>query len=271
MFPNEYTGAAHLDQLDQIESKSISSKDFFTSYIAHRKPVKFTDHLSDKAWKASAKKWSNEYLKSKSNPNSLVKVEYRTEQEYRFGLGKEKHMTFADFLNKIDSGDEGWYLTTQEFEFDPEGQPYIMSPPTSFLQQDFPIIPELFFTLIPANINIWYGQSKTYSTSGLHHDFHDNLYIVLKGEKKVTLISPAYTQQLYTAGKVAKVHRNGRINYDGQLTHADGRDLKADKAWEASLALKEAALRLKDDEVLVCLCIRLNFIFLPTLCIFHPG
>ena len=68
--------------------------------------------------------------------------------------------------------------------------------------------------------------------------------MVLKGEKKVTLISPAYTKELYTAGKLVKVHTNGRMNYEGQITHADGRDLKADRAFEASVALKEAAATL---------------------------
>jgi len=44
-------------------------------------------------------------------------------------------MSFIEFLDKIDQGDEGWYLTTpQDFKFDQEGQPYI----NIFLTTRFP-------------------------------------------------------------------------------------------------------------------------------------
>jgi Cupin-like domain len=56
------------------------------------------------------------------------------------------------------------------------------------------------------------------STSGLHHDHHDNLYILLRGRKRFRLWSPNDTQNMYTYGTVAKVHPNGRINYTGQVS-----------------------------------------------------
>ena len=61
------------------------------------------------------------------------------------------------------------------------------------------------------------------SSSGLHHDYHDNLYVLLRGRKRFRLHSPNDTDKMYTVGDVAKVHCNGRINYHGfPLTDAAG-------------------------------------------------
>lgn len=55
------------------------------------------------------------------------------------------------------------------------------------------------------------------SSSGLHHDFHDNLYILLRGRKRFRLWSPDHAPQLYTHGHLECVHPNGRIIYRGQV------------------------------------------------------
>lgn len=47
---------------------------------------------------------------------------------------------------------------------------------------------------------------------------------------------------MYTVGALARVHANGRVNYaDQPPTHADGRELGADRAFEAAERLREAA------------------------------
>ena len=79
--------------------------------------------------------------------------------------------------------------------------------------------------LVPQNYNIWMGFSPVPSSSGLHHDYHDNLYILLRGRKRVTLYSFEDASNLYTRGKIDFVHPNGRINYNGQKTNADGSSL----------------------------------------------
>lgn len=90
--------------------------------------------------------------------------------------------------------------------------------------------------LIPQNINLWIGNSESLegASSGLHHDYHDNLYIVLKGKKKFRLFDPSEAENLYTRGELLKVHPNGRINYVGEETTAYGADLKSDEAAKAS-------------------------------------
>ena len=59
-----------------------------------------------------------------------------------------------------------------------------MSAPLDSLRGDFPLRPRLAGALVPQNVNLWMGHTKSGgSSSGLHHDFHDNLYVLLRGKK----------------------------------------------------------------------------------------
>lgn len=55
------------------------------------------------------------------------------------------------------------------------------------------------------------------SSSGLHHDFHDNLYVLLRGAKRFRLYPPSAVRGMYTHGRLAALHDNGRIVYQGQV------------------------------------------------------
>ena len=126
----------------------------------------------------------------------------------------------------------------------------MMSSPISelFDHGDFPLRPSLLPNLIPFNLNLWFGNSEDGSSSGLHHDFHDNLYILIRGEKKFRLYSPGDALNMYTQGSIAKVHKNGRINYKGQITRADGAGVLSDIAMSASNRQEEAEKDLANAE-----------------------
>ena len=62
------------------------------------------------------------------------------------------------------------------------------------------------------------GLGSAGSTSGLHHDYHDNLYVLLRGRKTVRLFPPSLADRLYTYGTIELVHPNGRIVYKGQVS-----------------------------------------------------
>ncbi len=53
--------------------------------------------------------------------------------------------------------------------------------------------------------------------AGLHHDFHDNLYVLLRGKKRLRLFPPDLAARMHTHGRVRKVHENGQIIYVGQV------------------------------------------------------
>jgi hypothetical protein len=62
--------------------------------------------------------------------------------------------------------------------------------------------------------------------AGLHHDYHDNLYVLIKGEKIFELYAPSDAACMYTKGEIDKVYPNGRIVYKGagEGVNADGSD-----------------------------------------------
>lgn len=106
---------------------------------------------------------------------------------------------------------------------------------------DLPLQPALMGHLVPQQLNLWMGaaqqgalQASTFgihvctgcqtqgtppagASSGLHHDFHDNLYILLRGRKRLRLYPPSAVAAMYTHGEPRLVHRNGRIVYAGQV------------------------------------------------------
>ena len=121
------------------------------------------------------------------------------------------------------------YLTTQDLGQDFEGRPLLHSAPCTQLLEhgDFPLRPLLLNKLIPMNYNLWMGSTTDAtkpSSSGLHHDFHDNLYILLRGRKTFRLFSPADASYMYTVGRIRHIYPNGRICYEEPFPEADGSD-----------------------------------------------
>lgn len=65
--------------------------------------------------------------------------------------------------------------------------------------------------LVLQQVNMWMGNAAHGASSGLHHDFHDNLYLLLRGTKRFTIFSPNDAHRMYTNGTIATIHPNGRI------------------------------------------------------------
>ena len=245
---------------DNSQNNSITPESFYNEYIRQRKPVVLRDMtttssplLSDLS---NLTKWKDiNYLKSQVNPKQTVMVEQRSSCSNNnpikstFGNGYEIPMTFPQFASLIASGqDDRHYLTTQDVHSNSDGRPDLMSPLMKYLQHDFPLQPCIMGNLIPQNINLWMGNSREGVSSGLHHDYHDNLYIVIKGTKRFRLYSPHDTEWMYTRGKLGKVHPNGRINYQGEETTAYGADLKSDMAARAAKRKEDAEQMLEKAE-----------------------
>ncbi|EGW31965.1 uncharacterized protein SPAPADRAFT_139719 [Spathaspora passalidarum NRRL Y-27907] len=119
-----------------------------------------------------------------------------------------------------------------------------------------PTIPPCFEKLIPQQINLWMGSSNisskefkldesdksglglgkqlpgdlTGSSSGLHHDHADNLYIVVQGKKRFTLYSPADAFKLYTVGTIYRLYDSGIIDYEVDKNAPHWRHIRDDGA-----------------------------------------
>lgn len=107
----------------------------------------------------------------------------------------------------------------------------LFQPPLTNMYNKLPHTPSLLSMLIPQQMNIWMGYSRPSqkphnlgdlsskyipgngSSSGLHHDHADNLYILVSGSKRFTLFSPYDADKLSTVGTIYKVYNSGVIDY----------------------------------------------------------
>lgn len=251
VFVNEYRGWVVPHQNYEIPTilidshPSFTSEVFFREYVATRRPVVLRGYLDDA--KKPFEKWNNEYLRRTAG-NEKVMVEHRKSAQDSFGRGNEVSMTFSEFLDVIETGDSNHYLTTQDVLADDDGRPDLMAPFMKCLQADFPLRPKIVGSLVPQNINLWMGNSRDGASSGLHHDYHDNLYFVIRGTKRFHLFSPNDAITMKTRGQLFRIHANGRINYVGEPTTAYGADLQADAAAKAAQAKDMAEERLLKAE-----------------------
>jgi len=186
----------------------------------------------DPSWKAT-ERWSPDYLRKIAGLEPVL-VEHRKNIADTFGRGQKIAMPFGEVLRRVFSGDDTIYMTTQEAPLGPDGHPEVLAPPTAQLAADFPLQPALLGNLVPQQINIWMGCAPEGSTTGLHHDFHDNLYVLLKGKKRFRLFTPPAVRAMYVHGTPVRVHPNGRIVYRGSGNIlADGSDAKEVAVWRA--------------------------------------
>jgi len=152
-----------------------------------------------------------------------------------------------DYEDEDEEGDEGQeqllsvdgvLISAEEATF--RVKELLQPPLCNLAKTSFPIIPKIFDGLVPQQINLWMGYSATKKTnsysldendeetfglgkyipgskhgtsSGLHHDHADNLYILVSGSKRFTLFSPADAKKLATVGKIYKLFNSGIIDY----------------------------------------------------------
>ena len=166
-----------------------------------------------------------------------VQAEVRDGPRDVFGKGRRTTMRYGDLLRRLEAGETTHYLTTQEASGD-----RLLSPPLTALASDLPLRPSLLRSLVPQSINLWLGRTDSLTSSGLHHDYHDNLYVLLEGTKRFRLFPPSDAHHMQTVGTIATVHPNGRICYAGEETFADGRTAD-DEADEGVRAAKRAQRR----------------------------
>lgn len=172
-----------------------------------------------------------------------------------------------DFNDLIDNNDDEQNNET-ESEAEEEENEYrlkeLYQPPLTNLIADISPQPEFLDYLIPQQINLWIGavsnavddaawlrkyDSKDAtgklglgrnvpdggSSSGLHHDHADNLYIPISGYKRFTLFSPHDAGKMYTVGNIRHVFESGVIDYFADSCAPLWRQLRDDGAIVAEV------------------------------------
>lgn len=246
---NQYQGTVVESTGSVVEEsgeKRPEADTFFRKYVAERTPVVLRKCVPDDAFRAN--QWTLSRLKEKAGEVN-VRVEIRTAGKQRgFGEGNFIHTNLAAVVDQLAAGEQKWYMTTQDAGEDETGRPALLGPPLNALKEDFPLRPELLRTLVPSTLNVWMGSSSTGTSSGLHHDQHDNLYCLLQGKKEFKLFSPNNAIGMPTFGEVVHIHPNGRLNYAGCPTRADGASLDADEQWKAACKRRKAEEAVADAE-----------------------
>ncbi|KAI0632596.1 cupin-like domain-containing protein [Trametes polyzona] len=212
-------------QLDRV-SPDVSAEEFFKTYVSKRRPVIISGLLDDPSFQGQ--KWRNlDYLAQKAG-DVQVMVEPIHPTANQYGTDVERvSTTFRAFLNSLKSAEGPYpYLTTQYSEDEPDAET-VFPPPTNALRDEFPVVPRIMGNLFLQQVNLWLGKSKEGSSSGLHHDFHDNIYCLLKGKKRFVLFPPSEVKHLYPYGALSTVHPNGLIAYEDILVRADGLSKRA--------------------------------------------
>lgn len=141
----------------------------------------------------------------------------------------------------------------------------LYQPPMTNLVKDLPETPDFLKYLIPQQINVWIGATPTEynqdsdknwlsrfnpkeeklglgrsipgggSSSGLHHDHADNLYIPVSGRKRFTLFAPSDAAKMYTVGNIRQIYPSGVIDYVPDSKAPNWRQLRDDGAVVAQV------------------------------------
>ena len=263
-YANEYSGWGMLaDDDTRIAEYELTDVDavVMAGFVAARRPVILNGILPG----VCRDSFTLRRLVERADSSSVVHVEHRASDRERFGRGRRLKMQFKDFAQAIAGMDSSsrdgncssssssssggssssstqLYLTSQPLPQLSDGRPDVMAPPLRQMRDAFPARPPLLGHLIPASYNLWLGRTHAGTSSGLHHDFHDNLYVLLHGHKHFRLFCPSDAHRMYTRGTIARVYPNGRIVYSGQPpVTADGVDTLS--AAQAAVTAAEAALK----------------------------
>ncbi len=183
----------------------LSLEDFYLRFYTRRQPAVIrTRSLAQLGWQTHL--WTNEYLAYKAGVHEVL-VQKRGGAGYSAESSAYVPMLFVDFLRQVmarPGGDERTYLNLQTDN--------VLEPPLLQLLGDFSI-PPLFKDLTLRCVNLWMGNSDKTITTPLHHDFNDNLYVVVEGKKRFTLFPPEQAPNLYPRGQLQGVDPNGIIRY----------------------------------------------------------
>jgi hypothetical protein len=185
----------------------------------------------------------------------IVQIERRLDKHETFGQnrspGRQLEMSVKDFCHKLDQMDgDLLYLSTQETNDDDN---IFLSPCKQLLDNN--LIPSTLAwagNLKLQSCNLWIGKSENKGTSsGLHHDFHDNFYLLIHGTKSFRLFSPDSARHMQTYGTMDRIHPNGLISYVGSETRPDGSPLEPNDEDSYDDVEEDEENNTSDEEIVI--------------------
>ncbi|KAJ3371303.1 hypothetical protein HDU91_005437 [Kappamyces sp. JEL0680] len=232
---NLYAGYTGSEGIAKIVWAEYDRKTFYRDYVAQRKPC-----IIAQVGASLFANWSDlDWLR-----NRIGKENIQVEQKHndQFGLDRKTAMSFETFCDQVSDGN--LYMTTQyqsadDWDDGPEAIVRdVFTPPlnrmVADLLLDFPLAAK---GMVLQQMNLWIGGGgSSFVSSGLHHDFHDNFYLLGRGSKKFTIFPPKDAARLYLSGTVHTVHPNGLIVYSQGDTRTGRPHIREDGAFEKDVA-----------------------------------
>lgn len=193
------------------------SSEEFSYYVMKRQPVLIRAGDIDSVFGWHTARWKNvSYLRVTAGKHS-VNIEHKDAARAQiFGEHTSRQkVSFNEFLDRLESesgGAENVYMNLQACK------QCLTSPPLSVLSHDI-TVPHFFMQSAIVAFNLWMGRAdpREGTVSGLHHDYEDNIYILVQGRKRVVLYSPAELFNLYPQGQVLEVNEQGSVSYWNSL------------------------------------------------------
>lgn len=88
------------EPIDRIDASSVTSEQFYTRYVASRRPCVLVGGLPDPEWRA-ADRWSPQFLIREVPESVRVRSERRNHAQAPFGLGQIRELSWRDLLRKL--------------------------------------------------------------------------------------------------------------------------------------------------------------------------
>jgi hypothetical protein len=228
---NGYSGytfpATERLELDRVDP-TMNPTEFFDRYVSQRRPCILTG-LPDGVNGKSLHVTPDTLVQVAGDCN--VQVEKRPDANQHFGQSRtaERQVvwTVKDLVERLRGPDrEHYYLSTQQMDAEDDKQKQRYPVPCRQLLDKGHILSSLPLAgnLILQSCNIWMGAAVR-SASGLHHDYHDNFYLLLSGRKQFRLYAPADAEKMSVYGSIQRIHHNGLISYESNPSRADGTPL----------------------------------------------
>ncbi|MDE1984669.1 MAG: cupin-like domain-containing protein [Gammaproteobacteria bacterium] len=183
----------------------VPQDEFYRRYAERRPLIVHTESLAQLGWRTHL--WDDAYLEHKAGAHNVLVLKRSRSADYAPERSSYVPMRFREFVRTVlanPAGSADYYLNLQTDK--------VLEPPLLQLLGDFGI-PEYFKDLPLRSINVWMGNSPTDITTPLHHDFNDNLYVVVQGRKRFAVFPPSEAPHLYTRGRLQAVEPNGLIRY----------------------------------------------------------
>lgn len=205
------TVVGYVEELDEIPTKEV----FLDQYFG-KKPFIVRNQNHTIGYDSELLSYTSmmKVLEEDPDRDQVIRVEKRHTQHGNFGNGVYEHMKLSQALEMImKMKSEEYYITTEDRSEDILAEELYSESLLPF-QHILPEIPLLEGAWIKRNQ--WMGNQgqREGNNSRLHHDYDDNIYVVLEGEKKFLLFPPQFALVLYTYGKIEQCTPDGEVIYE---------------------------------------------------------